>query len=270
MPTPITFDKPELNSNETFKQFDSIDALGTSYLDLHGKVAAGSLDLLPEDMRKDPAISRYKSLPELAKGLVETQKMVGSFEKAPDTHEGYKPTAMTGLHANLKAEGIVKSLLPIFHKAGLGNKAADAVQQGLLTTLSTMMVQQENTRKELSMKNETTLRGEWGADYDVKVDRMQKTWEMAGGKGKVTDSPIENIKAMSKLVGFLSEDSLKNLGAAAAGPVTNAAEAQTEINKYMAEITAAGKSHAYWNDRDPKHEEAVKKMHDLHALLGTK
>lgn len=270
MPTPITFDKPELTGNETFKQFDSVDALGTSYLDLHGKVSSGSIDLLPEELRKDPAISRYKTLPELAKGLVETQKMVGSIEKAPEKPEMYKPTAMTGLHANLKAEGIVKSLLPIFHAAGLGNKQADAVQQGLLTTLSNMLVQQEATKKETSMKSETALRQEWGSEYDARVDRLQKTWEQAGGKGKVMESPMENIKAMSKLVSFLSEDSLKNLGAGGDKPVTNAAEAQTAIDGYMKEITAAGKQHAYFNDRDPKHEEAVKKMHDLHVLLGTK
>jgi len=35
----------------------------------------------------------------------------------------------------------------------------------------------------------------------------------------------------------------------------------------MGEITAKGKLHPYFNDKDPGHEEAKKKMHDLHDLL---
>lgn len=267
---PITFTDPALQSNESFKSYETADDLGKAYLDLNTRVSGGSIDLLPEELRKDPAISRYKSLPDLAKGLVETQKMVGSFEKAPATPEEYKPTAMNGLHANLKAEGIVKELMPLFHKAGLGNKTADAVQQGLLTILSSKMIQQDEAKKANAMKTETTLRGEWGAEYDARADRLQKTWELAGGKGKVMDSPIENINAMNKLVSFLSEDSLKNLGSGGDKPVTNAAEAQAAVDTYMKEITSTGKSHPYFNDRDPKHEEAVKKMHDLHALMATK
>lgn len=279
MPTPVTFDKPELQSNEAFKQFDSIDALGTSYLDLHNKVTTGSLDILPEDMRKDPAISRYKNVSEIARGLVETQKMVGAIEKAPEKPEGYKWTALKDLHPNLKAEDIQKSLMPIAHAAGVGNKAADVFQQGLLKTLSGMMVQQETARKESIQKAETALRQEWGAEYDAKFDKIVKTMTLIGGKEMAGETTAISaamkgspnfVKGMGKLIGLLSEDSLKSLGEGAAAPVTDAAAAQTEIDKYVKEIGAAGTSHAYWNEKDPKHEEAVKKMHDLHALLGSK
>lgn len=270
MPTPLQFDLPDYQTNETFKQFDSTDALGKAYLDLDTRVKSGGIDLLPEDIRKDPAIARYKSLPELAKGLVETQKMVGGIEKAPEKPEGYKLTSMTGLHANLKAEGIVKSLLPIIHSAGLGNSQADKVQQGLLTTLSTMMVQQEQTKKDNFVKNETTLRGEWGTDFDARMDKLVKTWKSVGGSGNVKETSLDNIKALNKLVGFISEDALKSLGEPAQGPITDATAAQKEIDKYMQEITGKGKSHPYFNDRDPGHEDAKKKMHDLHELLGKK
>lgn len=277
--TPVTFDKPELQSNETFKQFDSIDALGTSYLDLHSKVSTGSLDLLPEEMRKDPAISRYKNLTELGRGLVETQKMVGSIEKAPEKPEGYKFTPMANLHPNLKADGIIKELLPVFHAAGAGNKLADSIQQGLITKLNGMLMAQDQARKDSILKSETELRTAWGGEYDAKLDKITKTIALAGGpevlkdteqiKAALKGSPVF-LKAMGKLVGFLSEDSLKTLGEDPAGPITDAKAAQGEIDKFMQEITSTGKKHPYWNEKDAKHEEALKKMHDLHALLGAK
>lgn len=267
---PIPFADPTLQSNETINKYATADDLGKAYLDLNTRVSGGSIELLPEEMRKDPALSVFKTLPDLAKGYLDTKKMVGAIEKAPEKLDGYKLTSMTGLHANLKADKIIQSLLPILHSAGLGNKAADMVQQGLLTALSNIAGQQDTAKKEGTLKNETTLRGEWGAEYDSKVDRLQKTWQSVGGVGKVTDSPIENIKAMSKLVSFLSEDSLKSLGTDGSAPITNAAQAQEEINKYMKEITAGGTTHPYFNDRDPKHDDAKKKMHDLHALLVTK
>lgn len=267
---PVTFVKPELQSNEAFKGFEDNDSLGAAYLDLHGKVTNGSLDLLPEDMRKDPAITRYKSVSDLARGLVETQKMVGGIEKAPEKPDGYKFTPAQGLHADLKTENIVKALAPMFHAAGMGNKMADTVQQGLLKTLSDISTQREAARKDGMVQSETALRGEWGADYDARMDKLDKTWKSVGGVGNVKETSLDNIKALNKLVGFLSEDSLKSLGEPAQGPITDATGAQKEIDSYMKEITAAGKTHPYFNAKDSKHEDAVKKMHDLHELLGKK
>ena len=75
---------------------------------------------------------------------------------------------------------------------------------------------------------------------------------------------------MAKLTGFLSEDSLKSLGEGPVAPITDAVGAQKEIDAYTKEINTMGKKHPYWNDKDPKHEEAVDKMHKLHGLLAAK
>lgn len=276
---PIQFVDPTLQSNESFKTYETLDDLGKAYLDLNAKVTGGSIDLLPEDMRKDPAISRYKNLPELAKGLVETQKMVGSIEKAPEKPDLYKMSPVTGLHANVKAEGIGKTLLPIFHGAGLGNKQADMVHQGLMTTLSGLMVQQEKAKKDALLASETELRTAWGADYEAKFDRIVKTMQMVGGADMATQTDAISaamkgspkfLKAMGKIIGLLSEDSLKSLGEGQETVITDAKAAQAEIDKYTKEISSSGKKHAYWNDKDPGHEQALKKMHDLHALLVAK
>lgn len=276
---PIPFVDTALQGNEVFKSYETPDDLGKAYLDLHGKVSNGSIDILPEDMRKDPAITAFKSLPELARSYVETKKMVGAIEKAPEKPDGYKWSPVTGLHANLKAEEIQKALMPIAHAAGVGNKAADVFQQGLMKTLSGMLTQQEQARKDAALKAETELKTEWGADYDAKFDKIVKTMTLIGGKEMVAETGAiaaalkgspKFLKGMGKLIGLLSEDSLKGLGEGVDQPITDAAGAQKEIDKYMQEINSKGMTHPYFNERDPEHENALKKMHDLHALLGSK
>lgn len=266
---PISYADQTLTTNESLTSFDTPDALAQAYVALDTRVKAGGVDLLPAELGKDPAITPFKSIADLAKGYVETKKMVGGIEKAPETPDGYKFNPVTGLHANVKAEGIVKALAPIFQKAGVGNKAADAVQQGLLTQLSGMMVQQEAAKKEMILKNETTLRSEWGGEFDARMDNMQKIWKNVGGVGNVKESGIENIRALAKLTGFLSEDSLKSLGEEPKAAITDATAAQAEVQKYTAEIAATGGKHDYYLS-GPKGDASRKKMNDLFALMQPK
>ncbi len=275
---PIPFTAPELQTNEAFKSYETPDDLGKAYLALDTRVKAGGLDLLPEDMQKDPAISRYKNVSEIARGLVETQKMVGSIEKAPEKPDGYKWTAMTGLHANLKAEEITKELMPIAHAAGMGNKAADIFQQGLLKSLSGKLMQQEQARKDAAMKSETELRQEWGADYDAKFDKIVKTMTLIGGPEMANETAAitsamkgspKFLKGMGKLIGLLSEDSLKSLGEGAEAPITDASGAMKAINDYTQEIAGTNGAHDYYKN-GPEGEKARKKMADLYALASPK
>lgn len=275
MPTPIVFEDQTLAADETFKGFDSTDSLGKSYLEMNNRVKSGNIDLLPEEMRKDPAIAPFKTIPDLARSYVETKKMVGSIEKAPEKADGYKFTQLSGLHANVKPEGIQKELMGIAHKAGLGNKSADIVQQEVLGLLSARMVQQETARKDLIMKNETALRQEWGADYDAKFDKIVKVMIAAGGAEGMADtagiSQAMNgsptfMKMMGKLVGMLSEDSINSLGEGADKPITDATGAQAEINKYNTEILSQGPKHPFNDERNAGHDAAKKKMADLFKM----
>ena len=266
---PIPYADQTLATNADLTSFDTPDSLAQAYVALNTKVKAGGVDLLGDELAKDPAITPFKTISDLAKGYVSTKKMVGSIENAPETPEGYKFNPVTGLHANVKAEGIVKALAPIFQKAGVGNKAADAVQQGLLTQLSGMMVQQEAAKKEMLAKNETTLRTEWGGEYDARMDNMQKIWKNVGGVGNVKESGIENIRALAKLTGFLSEDSLKSLGEEPKAAITDATAAQAEINKYTSEIASTGGKHAYYKSGS-EGDKARAKMNELFALLQPK
>lgn len=278
MPIPVTYETPELQSNESLKGFTDTDSLATAYLDLHGKVSGGSLDLLPEEMRKDPALAVFKTLPELAKGYVETKKMVGGIDKAPEKADGYKFTAMANLNPNLKSEGILNQMKGIFHKAGVGPKTADIIQQEILGVLSGGMTQSEQAKKDLALKNETALRQEWGGEFDKKFDSIVKVLTVAGGADAISEtdavakamkgSPVL-LKALGKIVGMLSEDSLGSLGAGADQQITTKEAAQEEINKLNAEIIKDGKKHPYYDEKHAEHTKFHEQMKKLFELANS-
>ncbi len=272
---PITYGTPDYATNESLKSFDTPDSLAKSYLDLDARVKGGGIELLPEELRKDPALAVFKTLPDLAKGYVETKKMVGSIEKAPEKPEGYKFTPLANLNAKLKADVITTQLGGILHKAGMGNKAADVVNQGVLTLLSNNMAQQEKAKADLALANETALRGEYGSEFDAKFDKVVKVMQLVGGKemagetdqiaAALKGSP-NFLKGMIKLTGLLSEDSIMNLGEGGDRPVTDAKGAQEAIQKYNSEILAGGIKHPYNDEKSPEHGTAKKKMDDLFKL----
>lgn len=274
MPIPVTYEAPELQGSEDLKGFTDTDSLGKAYLDLSGKVKGGSLELLPEEMRKDPALTVFKTLPDLAKGYLDTKKMVGGIKKAPETADGYKFTPMANLNANLKPETVLSEFKGVFHKAGLPNESADIVQQEVLTILSNRMTQAETAKKDLAMKNETALKQEWGADYDKKFDMVLKTLVRAGGNEAVaaTDqvskalggSPVL-LKALGKVFGLLSEDSIGSLGEPGEKQITEKTEAQANIQSSMLEISQDPK-HPFNDPKHPKRDEFMTEWKRLHEL----
>lgn len=272
MPIPVTYETPEFAANESLKGFADTDSLAKGYLELQGRVAGGSLDLLPEEMRKDPALTVFKTLPDLAKGYLDTKKMVGTIKKAPETADGYKFTPMANLNANLKPDSVLSEFKGVFHKAGLPNESADIVQQEVLTILSNRMTQAETAKKDLALKNETALKGEWGADYDKKFDMVLKTLVRAGGPDAIaaTDqvskalggSPVL-LKALGKVFSLLSEDSIGSLGEPADKEITGSKEALDEITKMNAEILAQGGKHPFYDEKHADHKATKEKMDKL-------
>lgn len=272
MPIPVAYETPELQSNESLKGFTDTDSLGKAYIDLHGKFTGGSMEVLPEEMRKDPTLSVFKTVPELAKGYVEAKKMIGGIERAPEKPDGYKFTALDGVHPNIKVDMIQKSLMGVAHKAGVGNKVADIYQQEIITMLSQSAAQQETAKKELAVKNETALRQEWGADYDKKFDHIVKTMIKAGGPEAATQTDAITaamkgspgfLKMMGSLVGMLSEDSINKLNDESGdAKIVDKEKAQARINEII-----KTKSTAVTDVKHDEHAAIKKEWDELHQVL---
>ena len=261
----LEFTDTTLQTQEPLATFKNFDELGKSYVELHNKVATGDVSILPEDVRKDPTISNYKNIVEIAKGLIETKKLVGQIKKPPESPDKYSFTALQNLHKGLSdVPGTQKALAIMFHKAGLDNDKADQLQQMILTGLSTGFVKNDETRAVQAKEAETTLRSEWKENYDKNYGNVENVLKRIGLEDLVTDlkGNPKRLAGFHKLTSLLSEDSLGKLGeGGGGGKDTKSKEgAQARIKEIMntpelRTILADGKN--------PKHKDMVKEWNQL-------
>ena len=74
------------------------------------------------------------------------------------------------------------------------------------------------------------------------------------------------LKGMGKIVGLLSEDSIKSLGDGGDKPITDSKAAKEAITALNAEITKQGLKHPFHDERHPDHDKVKKQMDDLFKL----
>jgi hypothetical protein len=262
---------------DAVKTFETPNDLAKAYHELNTKVSSGDISLLPEDIRKDPIISRYKNINESSKALIEANKIISGIKKAPETPEGYKFSELQNLHKGLtNIDETKKGLALMFHKVGLDNEKGDALQQMILTALSTGLGKNDENRAAKSKEVETKLRGEWGVNYDKNFGNVKNVLERIGLGDLVTDlaQNPQRIAGFHKLTSLLSEDSIANLGAEGSGsggePKTNA-EGLAALKTFNEEVTAKGRSHPLLDDKNPEHKKTVEKYNKLmNIVYGTK
>ena len=265
----ITYETPELQTNESLKTFETPDALGKAYVELQGKVASGDSSILSEDLRKDPALSTFKNVNDLAKSFIETKKLVGTIKHAPAKVEEYKFTALKVLHPGIakSMEATQKFLATRLHALDIDQDRADKLQQEVILGLHNGMVQQEKIRAEKAKEVETALRGEWAENYDKNKNNVENIFKRLGledyGK-EISGDPIK-LKAMHKLTSLLSEDSIGKLGEnASAGVDTKTKEgAKKALDELMSDIVKTGKTHPFNDEKHKDHVATVKKYHEL-------
>ncbi len=266
----IEFTDTALATAEPLKTFDNPDALGKAYLELHGKVSTGDISLLPEDLRKDPIVSRYKNITESHKALIEANKIISGIKKPPETPEGYKFTELQGLHKGLtNIEDTRKGLAQMFHKVGIDSDKGDQLQQMILSALSTGLGKNDELRAAKAKETETKLRAEWKENYDKNFNNVKNVLERIGLTdlaGDLSGNPAR-LAGFHKLTSLLSEDSIGKLGGEGTGssePRTNA-EGLAELDKYKAEIIAGGPKHPFNDERTnpAEHKKAKEKWSKL-------
>lgn len=264
----IEFTDTALVTAEPLKNFENSDALGKAYLELHGKVSSGAMDLVPEEIRKDPIVSRYKNITESHKALIEANKIISGIKKAPETPDGYKFTEIQNLHKGLtNLEDTKKGLQQMFHKVGLDNDKADALQTMILTALSTGLGKGDEARLLKSKETETKLRGEWKENYDKNFNNVKNVLERIGLTDLVDDlsGNATRLAGFHKLTSLLSEDSIGRLGGEGGGegdPKTNA-EGLAALKTFNDEVTSKGRLHPLLDDKNPEHKKAVEKYNKL-------
>ena len=252
---------------EPLKSYESVDALGKAHVELQNRIASGDIGILPEDLRKDPTVAKYKNVVELAKGHIEAQKLVGTIKHAPTKVEEYKFTALKDLHAGLSAEGTQKFLATRLHALDIDQDRADKLQQDIIMGLHNGMVQADKARADKAKEVETALRNEWADKYDTNKANIENVFKRLGlddfGK-EISGDPVK-LKAIHKLTSLLSEDSIGKLGSntSTSADTKTKEGAKKALDELMSDIVKTGKTHPFNDEKHKDHVATVKKYHEL-------
>jgi hypothetical protein len=242
-------------------------------------------ETIPEDIRSDASLKDIKDITSLAKGYVNSQKLIGSklsipgegdeaawntlYDKlgrpvTPDKYEVKRPEIPEGLAYN---EDLEKQFLPVAHKIGLNGKQANA-----LIAWQTEMVKQEAEQYKQGMKTaEEALKKEWGNDYANKVSIAQRIIKDYAGqevvdfleKTKLGNNPAF-IKFIHEIGSTLVEDGAAPKGGGNGNGIS-AEGAQQKINTLLADPQFTSK---YFNNRMPGHKEAVAEIFQLRQIVA--
>lgn len=155
----------------------------------NGAPPSDFLSSLPEDLRADPSLSKFKSNGDLGKSYLELQKKMGSAIKVPgadakpedwdkiyttlgrpEKPEGYEFTKQTlpeGVNADTELEVAAKSWA---HKAGLHPRQAQALYDEF-SKFQMDRIAKFNGERTAGVE---AIKKEWGADFDKNIGLAQR------------------------------------------------------------------------------------------------
>lgn len=233
------------------------------------------------DIKGHPAVTRYKSVEELAKGHIELEKKIGmkgvilpaegasdqiknDFYKAigrPDKPEEYANPVLDGLHEGVKTttEQDLTQFKQKAHELGLSSKQFDEMYKWYLGLQSQRLSDYDAELKKERDEAATALRNKLGSKYEESL-------ALASGIATKFGSPelakeIGNspgmIELLAKVAGLISEDKLQELGRSTLG--MSPEEAKVEINKITDQIMKTDQA-------DPIYKELLDKRTRLYKV----
>lgn len=254
-----------------------------------GGGAAPWYSSLPEDLGKDPSIIKFKDVPELAKGYVNAQRLIGTKRlEAPQSTWTDKewsalydaigrppsPDKYSPPDGVKFAEGVqfdtakLNGVKAKFHELGLTEKQGREVLGLYMNSVNGAVEAEQTSRKQAQEKAMADLRGEFGDQLDAKIGLGRQAIEKLGGdklKEWLNTSGVGNqpelVRAMIKLGELLQGDN--SSGGTQGGHFTAEQEtARAEIanlrgnKEFLMQLTT---------QHDPGHRAAVGRWETLHA-----
>lgn len=206
LPAEVLATLPEdIRGSEHIANYNDV---GSIVKDLIGAKTADWKGSLPDDLKADPSIGQYKSLPDFAKGFVETKKMVGQSLRAPaaDASDeewdkyykaGGKPNAPEEYKFALPEDFKLtpdeeKEIRDTAYRMGLNGKQV----QRLIDLQAERVAGLRKVEREELTKVDKTYREKWGATYERNKAIVTRT--------------IEKIDPDRKLRAFFDETGLGN------------------------------------------------------------
>lgn len=246
------------------------------------------LDGLPDDLKGNPSLAKFKDINGLAKSYSEMEKMMGKPRlEAPS--ENWKPEQWSDLYNKLgrpstpdeykfNLEGIPQDRIDTemqkyfaekMHGSGLTQKQAESLHKEFV---SYQMNREQAQQKVIEARNEQAfnqLKQEWGDKFDANADSAFRAAREFGGQELsqlLQESGLGNhptlVKMFAKIGGMMAEDTVRGRG-------SNSTFNQSPATA-LAEITAMKMDKdmmaAFNNRSHPGHKEVVDKWNKLHNM----
>ena len=224
-----------LSQDQDLATFKTVEDLVAGYKAEKTKASTiGSIETISPELRADPNISKYKSLEELAKGHLETVKLVGrkgvivpNEKDSPEMHEAYrkalgvpsKPeeykfTSIDNLHPEIKMTPEASGgFAQLAHKFNLTQSQADGLLGWYMTEASNGLLKRDEASTLARKDAETKLRSEWGDNFNNNIALANRVVNKFGGKdaleafGELGNKPGV-LKFLAGLGKKMSEDSI--------------------------------------------------------------
>ena len=248
-------------------------------------VAKSWKDIISEEFRNDPNISKFTEIDALAKSYINATRMIGQDKVAvpnqnstedqwdevynklgrPESPDKYKLEVKSDIVP--LDDGAIKSFAENAHKLGLNNKQA----QGILEFYKNSMegsVQQARIDTETAQANaEAELRKEWGRSYEENIKKAgavakaninQDVLNMELKDGtRLGDHPAI-IKGFANIANLMSEDKLVSTDSET---VDRGTDYEAEISKIVND-----RDGPYWNKSHPDHDKIVQQVFTLRSM----
>jgi len=241
------------------------------------------LNLIPEDIRQHPSLSPIKDVENLARSYVNAQRLIGADKvpmpvnptdedldriydrlgrpESPDKY-GISPDG------NIITEERATEYADIAHRLRLTPDQAQGVLDYYRSVAENDLTSMTNANAQALEQSAAELQAEWGDNYDTKIQSAQKVvdqfeagsiMEMQLADGTKLGNHPEVIRAFAKIADFrqtvTSEDTVSESTSSMGMSVQ---QAGNEIQAIMGD-----RSHAYWDKKNPQHQQAVDRMAQL-------
>jgi hypothetical protein len=259
------------------------------------EVASGSgsrsefLQQLPEEIRDHPSLQSINDVGNLGLSFVNAQRLIGAdkiplpknpteddlsniYSKLgrPDEPSGYAIQA----DGQILTEGDVNTYTDIAHKLGLSKTQANGILDYYKSSIQQTTEAMSKDAQQQKQQIEESLKAEWGANYDAKVNQANRAVADIAGEDllnmvledgtKVGNHPAF-IKAFANFADFKTSVTKEDtISENSVNYRMSPADAKAKIDTIMND-----RSHAYWDRKNPvARDKAVKEVQDLYEMLN--
>jgi len=230
----------------SLQNFDTVDKLAKSYVNLVKKMGVPSEQLL--------------RLPEEGQPMDDVYNALGRPESADHYNlENYNPEQTEYFRG-------------LAHQLGLNNQQAEVLFDAYAESINGMQQQDAEAFEQFEVDNLKSLQSEWGDNFNSNLELARRAFMNFATPEAVEvieqtglGNHPEILKVFSQVGALLQEDSILPGSSQAVLGGMNPANAQQTINDRMSDTEFRS---AYLDQYHPNHANAVKEMTKLHEYIG--